>query len=358
MKVSVLLPAFNAAATVARAVGSIRAQTRPDWELLVIDDGSTDATAQVVAAASADDARVRLIRRPHEGLVAALNVGLADAQGELIARMDADDESLPGRLEQQTALLDAHGEVGVCGCLVEFGGDRSANAGYALHVDWLNSLVTPDEILLNRFIESPFAHPSVMFRRELVATHGGYRGGGFPEDYELWLRWAEAGVRMAKVPRTLLRWNDAPTRLSRTDPRYAPDAFFRTKARWIARDLFRRGMAEATPGATTTAPADLGSPAAATRSRSIWIWGAGRPTRKRAAFLREHGIRISGYIDVDAKKAGHRVEGVPVVLPTEFPPPDDAFVLGYVSSRGARALIREQLRSCGYVEGRDFLMCA
>ena len=69
-----------------------------------------------------------------------------------------------------------------------------------------------------------------MFRRELVARHGGYRAGDFPEDYELWLRWLDAGVRMAKVPRPLLTWHDSTGRLSRTDARYDPEAFFRLKA--------------------------------------------------------------------------------------------------------------------------------
>src|SRR6185436_16591977 len=104
--------------------------------------------------------------------------------------------------------------IGLVGCLVEFGGDRSASEGYALHVDWINALTTPDEIALNRFVESPLAHPSVMFRRELVEKHGGYRAGDFPEDYELWLRWMEAGARMGKVPRVLLTWQDGPGRLS------------------------------------------------------------------------------------------------------------------------------------------------
>jgi glycosyltransferase involved in cell wall biosynthesis len=335
----VVLPVRDGAATLARAIASIRAQTFPDWELLVVDDGSSDNTRDLVAAIVRDEARIQLLTRPREGLVPALNAGLAAAHGEFIARMDADDESHPDRFAEQVAFLrtpENHG-IGLVGCLVEFGGDRAASEGYALHVDWLNALTTPDEIALNRFVESPLAHPSVMFRRELIEKHGGYRAGDFPEDYELWLRWLDTGVRMAKVPRVLLRWNDPPLRMSRVDPRFSPEAFFRTKAEWIAREVQR------------IAP-----------RRPALVWGAGRPTRKRAAHLEQHGLRIAGYIDIDAKKTTAALggTGAPVISPGALPPPGGVFVLGYVSSRGARDLIRSALGARDYVEGNDFLMCA
>lgn len=332
--VSVLLPVRNAAATIARAVGSVQAQTLRDWELVVVDDGSSDGTRAWLRSAAPGEARIRLIEQPALGLVPALNAGLVAARGRFVARMDADDACHPERLAAQVAWLEANPGAGLVSCLVGFGGDRAASAGYALHVDWLNTLVAPEAIVLNRFIESPFAHPSVMFRRELVARHGGYRDGDFPEDYELWLRWLDAGVVMGKVPRELLTWHDAPGRLSRTDPRYDPEAFFRMKAEYLAKHLRRSGRLEA------------------------WIWGAGRPTRKRAAHLAAHGLRIAGYIDVDVKKTGKRVGGVPVIGPDELPPPGRVFVLGYVAKRGVRELTRAELTGRGYAEGRDFLMGA
>ncbi len=338
-RISVVLPVFNAAATVARAVTSIRAQTWRDWELVVMDDGSTDGTREILNECASEDARVRVVWRAHAGVTATANAGLAAARGELIARMDADDVAHPERLAEQVALLDApeNREVGVASCLVEFGGDRVTREGYALHVDWLNTLVTPEEIARERFVESPVANPSVMFRRELVERHGAFRDGDFPEDYELWLRWLDAGVRIAKVPRVLLKWNDPPTRISRTDARYAPEAFFRMKAEWIARELARVGGA-----------------------REIFVWGAGRHTRKRAAYLTAHGVRIAGYVDVDVKKTGRGLggTGVPVIGEGALPAAGEIFVLSYVTTRGAREYNRAKLLARGYVEGRDFLMCA
>lgn len=337
-----MLPVFNGAATLGRAVASLQAQTFPAWELMLIDDGSTDDTLRLAEALQHEDSRVRVLPRRREGIVAALSAGLAAARAPLVARMDADDEAHPERLGTQVAFLAApeNASVGLVGCRVAFGGDRIASAGYALHVDWTNALVTPEEIALNRFVESPFAHPSVMFRRELVARLGGYREGDFPEDYELWLRWLDAGVQMAKVPQVLLTWHDPPGRLSRTEARYDPEAFFRTKAPWIARELRRRER-------------ECGV-------RPVWIWGAGRPTRKRAACLVAHGVKIAGYIDVDPKKATPALggRGVPVVTPENLPDPANAFVLGYVAARGARDLIRAALLARGYREAGDFLLCA
>lgn len=333
--VSVLMPVRDAAPTLDRALESLRTQTLADWELIAIDDGSVDDSASRLHRAAADDRRVRVLSPGKVGLVAALNLGLAAATAPQVARMDADDAMHPARLAAQRALLDARAELGLVGCRVDYGGDRAAQAGYALHVDWLNGLVTPEAIALNRFVESPLAHPSVMFRRALVARHGGYRAGDFPEDYELWLRWLDAGVRMAKVPEVLLTWHDSPGRLSRTDARYDPEAFFRVKADYLARELRRIGG-----------------------GREVWVWGAGRPTRKRAAHLADHGVVIAGFVDIDAKKTGRQVGGVPVIAPDQLPPPGGRIVLGYVAARGARELIRAALTGRGYAEGRDFLMCA
>jgi glycosyltransferase involved in cell wall biosynthesis len=329
------MPVRNAAATLAKAIDSIRCQTFTDWELIAADDGSDDDTPHVLERYSAKDPRIRVLKAGGRGIVAALNTGLSAAKAGLVARMDADDLCRNDRLERQVDHLNAHASTGLVGCLVEFGGDRKQSEGYALHVDWLNSIRTPREIRRNRFVESPFAHPSVMFRRSLIDRHGGYAEGSFPEDYELWLRWLDAGVRMEKLSASLLTWTDAVNRLSRTDARYAPEAFYGIKARYLAQELRRRQG-----------------------HRQLWIWGAGRPTRKRAELLCQHGLTISGFIDVDPAKIGTALGERQVVSAQTLPSPRTTVVVSFVGNRGARELIRGQLSQAGFREGQDFWMAA
>lgn len=335
--ITVLLPVYNAERTVRAAIESILTQTEPDFELLVVDDGSTDGTPAILEALAASDPRMRLVRQANAGIASALNAGLALARGRYVARMDADDLSLPTRLERQRATLDAHPEVGLVSCLVaHHAPDGQEATGYAWHVDWLNQLVTPEAIARARFVESPIAHPSVMFRSALVDAHGGYREGPFPEDYELWLRWLEAGVSFTKVPEALLVWRDEPGRLSRTHPAYSVEAFYALKARYLA-----RWLAEHNP-----------------RHPELVIWGAGKTSKQRAEKLTAHGCVITGYVDIDPSRQGRTAYGRPIYAPEAITGPDFGFVVSYVGARGAGALIRARLEASGYEEGRHFLLGA
>lgn len=336
--VSVVLPVRNAAAGLPAALDSLLAQTLADFEIVAVDDGSTDggATRAVLCAYAGRDARLRVLCRDHAGIVAALSAGLSAARGRYIARMDADDLCLPRRLERQAAFLDAHPEIGLVSCLAEFGGDAAAARGYKAHLDWANGLVAPEAIRLGIFRESPLPHPTVMFRAELPARLGGYRQGPFPEDYELWLRWLDAGVAMAKVPERLVVWNDAPGRLSRTDHRYDATAFHRVKAAYLARHLARVNP----------------------HHPEIVVVGAGRITRRRAEQLLRHGVVITAWLDIDPKKTGTSLGGRPV-LPLDDPPsPETCFVVPYVASRGATERIAGVLEAHGYVLGRSYLPAA
>lgn len=329
--VSVVLPFRDAESTVEEAVGSILEQTFRDFELIAIDDGSSDRSAAVIEALAATDHRIRLIGTARSGLVGALNAGLAEARADLVARMDADDVMLPSRLEEQVDRMRRFPELAVLGCRVELFPDDAIRAGYREYVRWQNDCVTHEQIGAHRYLESPFAHPTVMFRRELVASAGGYREGPFPEDYELWLRLLAAGTRMEKLPRVLLRWRESTGRASRIDPRYSREAFDRLRADWLARDP----------------RLDSGRPLA--------IWGAGRRTRLRAAHLVPLGRSPAAWIDIDPKKIGRSIDGVPVVAPEWLGRDPKPFVLVYVATHGARELVAERLTGLGYAIGLDWL---
>ncbi|MBU1001872.1 MAG: glycosyltransferase [Proteobacteria bacterium] len=335
-EISVVMPAYNAAGGIGPALTSLLEQTHPSFEILVVDDGSTDATARIIAEYAARDARVCPLLLGHRGVAEAFNAGIEAARGEFVARMDADDLCLPERLERQAAHLRDHPDVGLVACRVKFGGDRKGQAGYARHVDWTNTLTSREDIALGRFVDAPIANPSVMFRRALVEEHGGALQGDFPEDYEMWLRWLDHGVVMEKLPQDLLVWNDPPDRASRVDQRYSPEAFYRIKARYLA-----RWLAEHNP-----------------HHPEVLVMGSGRTTRKRADLLEEYGIRIRAYCDVDPRKIGKTIRGLPVLARKDIPGPDECFALPFVASVGAREDIAAYLQSRGFRLGRDYIPAA
>jgi glycosyltransferase involved in cell wall biosynthesis len=330
------MPVRDAAETLPGAVQSILGQTETDWELVAVDDGSGDGSLALLRAYGRGDARVRVLATDRRGLVHALNRGLQAARGPLIARMDADDVSRTERLARQRRYLEAHPGVGVVASRVVFAGDGDRAAGYARYAAWTNALLSPEAISLARFVEAPLVHPSVMFRRELPLGLGAYREGDFPEDYELWLRWLEAGVRMAKLAEPLLVWRDSATRLSRRDPRYRPEAFHRVKAGYLARWLAIHNA----------------------HHPRIVLWGAGRSTRRRARFLAQEGVDIRSYIDIDPRKIGRAIAGRPVAGPDPLPAPGTCFIVAAVGSLNAREQIEGALTGAGYRPGRDYVLAA
>jgi glycosyltransferase involved in cell wall biosynthesis len=198
--VSVLMPVYQVERWVADAVESILAQTLRELELLVVDDGSRDATGAICARIAARDPRVVLLREPHAGIVAALNRGLALARGRYLARMDGDDVALPGRLEAQLRHLEAHPEVVALGSAIELIDPEGVPLATVVRP------TTHEEIereLLRG--HGSITHPSVVMRTHAVRAVGGYRPEfEYVEDQDLFLRLSERG-RLANLEAPLLR---------------------------------------------------------------------------------------------------------------------------------------------------------
>jgi len=328
---TIVLPFRDAQATLDDCLDSIQQQTMRDFDVVAVDDGSVDGSAALVRARAVDDPRICLLQPGRIGLVAALNLGLAQAAAPLVARMDADDVMLPERIELQCRRLDQQAEIALVGTQVELFSDAPIRAGYREYVRWQNGCCTPEQIAAAIYVESPLAHPSVMVRRNVVMAAGGYRDGDFPEDYELWLRLHRAGHKLAKVPSVLLRWRERADRLSRVDPRYARAAFDRLRARHLIDEPAVHDAAE------------------------VVIWGAGYRTRQRVRLLLERGVRPVAWIDISRKKIGQRIWGLPVQAPSWLDRRPRPFVLVYVARHGAREQIAAQLDAYGYRVGLDYL---
>ena len=323
------MPVRNEERHLPAALASLFHQSLHDWELVAVDDGSTDGTARILRAAARTDRRVRVLSRPSSGLVPALNSGLSLCRAPLVARMDGDDICHPRRLEYQQRLLAKMPELTLAACAVRHFPRPGLQGGMKAYEKWQNALLDHESICRDLFVESPFAHPSVIFRREVVERVGGYRDQGWAEDYDLWLRLAAAGARFARLPRTLLFWRDRPERLTRTAGNCTLEAFRACKAHHLRLGFLRE-------------------------EKTVTLWGAGLEGKAWRKALSAEGVAVARWAEVDPRKIGQTIHGAPVV-PLEELRSGEGKILVAVGAKGARAQVRSWASKAGLIEGRDFL---
>ena len=329
-KISVILPFFNAEGTLDRAIGSIGGQDLEDFECILVDNNSTDGSRDIAEKWVAKDKRFVLVSESRQGVMYASNRGAEESMGMYLARMDADDVALPERLRLQSEFLDKNSDYGAVAGRVLHVGDPHNTEGFRRFVEWSNSLCSYEEIYFRRFIEAPIVNPTAMWRRSTMDQHGMYLAGDFPEDYEMWLRWLHRGVKMAKLKEVILEWHDSKQRLTRTDPIYSDQSFYRIKSLYLAKFLSKINPFHP----------------------KVAVWGASRISRRRARILEEHGISISTYIDT---KKGRQIER-DVIYYEDLPQAGTLFILTYIRQMDNRERIQAFLEERGYVEGSDYLL--
>lgn len=209
-KVTVLMPVYNAEKYVGEAIDSILNQTFKYFEFLIINDGSTDSSLDIIK--SYNDPRIKIVNNKiNLGLSHTLNKGIELSQGEYIARMDADDISLPIRLAKQIEFMDSHQQICICGSWIQTF-DRSGNQDI-----WQYSQIH-EELLCSLFYNSCFAHPSVCIRKQVLLETGlRYKQEFTPaEDYELWTRLIEL-TEGTNLPLVLLRYRNSENQMTKDE---------------------------------------------------------------------------------------------------------------------------------------------
>ena len=340
-RISVLLPFRDAAATLAEAMASVLDDLDADDELLAIDDGSSDGSADVARAIAARDTRVVLLASGGSaaqaaGIAGALNRGIAAAQGALLGRMDGDDVSLRGRFAAQRALLASDASLGAVGVQVE--AFPAPAGGMQRYLAWQNALLTPADHARAIFVEAPLCHPTALIRRVALAHVGGFREVAWPQDYDLWLRLDAAGFGLAKVPRVLFRWRIHASSVTWTNPKNAAARFLEARAWFLAQRLRALG-----------------------RATSYAVWGAGQTGRRLVRALEQHDLRPLAFLDIDPAKIGRRARDVVIVPASEGiarATSGDWLLVVAVGEAGARDLVRARLGAAGLVEGTAFVCAA
>lgn len=329
-RVSILLPARNAAATLSSCLASIARQTERSWECVIVDDGSTDGTAEVSRGAAACDPRFRLVRTAPQGLVAALNEGLRHCRAPLIARIDADDLMHRERLAAQIAALERDGSLAGVGCHVRLFPRPRLSPRLREYEGWLNSLRSAEDVARDAFVECPVAHPTLMMRRAAMAD--GYADRGWAEDYDLVLRTLAAGRRVGVVPRRLVSWRYRADSLSRTDSRYAVERFTACKAHFLAASFLP--------------------------SASYVLWGYGSTGRALHRALAALGKTASHIVEIKRTRLGQRIHGAPVVGVDAVASLRGRPLIVSVARQRPRSEIRGALDAMGFVEARDYVCAA
>ena len=329
-KTSILFPFYNAELTLERAISSISDQTFTDFECILINNNSSDNSAEIANRFCEADKRFLLVHEEKRGIVYALNHGLKVARGEFIARMDADDWSFPDRLEHQNKFLNEHKEYGVVAGKAEYKSHKPETGGFERYVNWSNSILDFKDIYNKQFMESPLIHPTVMWRKSVSDKYGVYAYGNFPEDYELWLRWLANGVKFHKLRESVIKWFDTDQRLTRTHVRYSDEAFYSIKTHYLVKWL------------------KIHNP----WHPKVLVWGASKISRNRALLLENPGIKISGFIDISKKRQLDRS----IIYYKDIPTPKETFILIYLKEESMRANTVNFLTERGFKEGKNYLL--
>lgn len=336
-KVSILFPVRNASPFLSEALNSMLRQSFRDFEILAVDDGSSDGSLEHLQRVATADTRIRILKSDHGGIVRALEVAREAAAAPYLARMDADDVSPPDRLARQFEFMERNPAIVLCGTTVKFFPRDLLKDGTIRYESWVNSLGDPASIERDLFVECPVPHPTFFMRAQEVEEVGGYRDRGWPEDYDLLFRLWLRGARFGKVAGEPFLWRDHPARLSRMDQRYWLQAFRRLKVT-VLLDRFIR-------------PSGAGA-------RDVLIWGAGPTGKAFSKLLQGAAVTVRAFVDLDPAKIGQTIHGAPVVGPAQLRGFTGAFCLGAVAQPGAREEIRAALNRAQWVELEDYAMVA
>lgn len=281
MKVGILLPIHNAAPWISETIQSIQAQTYVDWEVIAIDDFSTDTSYAILEQLAAIDSRIQLYKNSEKGIIPALQLGLSNASGDYLTRLDADDLMPDNRLALMVAHLNALPEKVVVTGKVKYFSQTVVSEGYLAYEQWLNERVETSDHFDHIYRECVVASPNWLARTAEIRDTKIFSELAYPEDYDMTFRWLQRGFSIHGIDETTLLWREHPERTSRNSEVYDQASFFHLKLNWFC---------------------------ALHNTDSLAILGAGTKGKLTADFLVRRNVDFTWY-DLDWKKYGAPVYG-------------------------------------------------
>ncbi len=327
---SIILPVRDAERTLPWLLDSVIKQWYADWELVAVDDRSTDSSKLILERHAGSDTRIRIFSTTQGGIVDALNTGISQARGAWTVRIDADDVCHPELLAELHQSVIRKPDIQVHAARVRYFPRLSLQDGLLVYEEWINGLTEHAEIARDMFIECPMPHPTLTCRRTDLQAIGGYMDMGWPEDYDLVFRLWLRGSKFSKIPRVLYYWRDREERLSRTHSRYALDRFMDAKVVFLLQSYL-------------------------SEKREVVVAGAGPVGKDFTRKLQAQGVRVKAFLEVNPSKIGKSIHGItvfPVEAAARF---KGTMILQAVGQKGTRRTARALYRELGLVETEDFL---
>jgi len=282
-KVSIIIPFKDTAHYLSECLDSIQNQTYPNWEVLAVNDHSTDASFTLVENYARSDSRIKVFQNKGEGIIPALQTAYTHSAGDFVTRMDSDDIMKPNRLEHMVETLQKNGTGHVSVGQVKYFSNRGISNGYARYEKWLNNLTSKGENYQEIYKECVIPSPCWMVHKSDFEASGAFEPHRYPEDYDLTFRFYEKGLKIIPNTKVLHLWRDYDTRTSRTHEHYAQNYFLDIKLHYFLKLDFNP-------------------------NRPLVVWGAGFKGKAVAKGLKKMGISFTWLCD-NPNKIGKKIYG-------------------------------------------------
>ncbi|MCF8461578.1 MAG: glycosyltransferase [Flavobacteriales bacterium] len=316
-RISILIPCKNAEQFLKECFTSILAQTESNWELIVVNDGSTDDSKVILDQFAQADERILILENNGSGIIDALRLAYSKSSGELVTRMDADDIMAPNKLEILKRNLIKSGLGHVAVGQVKYFSDEELKDGYRYYESWLNRLTATGTNYSDIFRECVIPSPCWMVFREDLDRCGAFESDQYPEDYDLTFRFFGNGLKVILCSEIIHYWRDHSSRSSRNDPNYADNRFLDLKLKWFLR-------------------------LSHDSSRPLVVWGAASKGKMLSKGLLEAGVDFRWMCNnpnkINKHVYGKLMENVAGIKQLENPQ-----VIVAVANKDEQAEIREQL---------------
>lgn len=310
--VSILMPAKNVASYIDDCIQSIIDQSYQEWELIVVNDHSTDKTSEHLVHFASLDKRIQIHNSKGQGIIEALRLAYSKARGAYITRMDADDVMPKQKIASLLSALEDMKSVSTG--LVSYFSKKGIGDGYKKYAEWLNANLLSESPFEDIYKECVIPSPCWMMHRATLDKIGAFYSGTYPEDYDLCFRMHKHRLKVKTVRDVLHHWRDYPERSSRTDDHYSDNRFLALKVAYFAELEYEKG-------------------------ESIYLWGSGKKGKSIAKLLQELDIAFH-WITNNEKKIGHIIYSIKLEEESTLPITGSSKVIIAVAGKEDQEYIR------------------